>query len=467
MLIKEIPRIKPNTKNLANYIFNDKKFSAIGGNIAIDVNNLKQSAQDIQNDFNSRLTAKQKSNEMHYVISFEESHDELSDEKLKKIADEFVEKHFGVNRNYAYAIHRDTANPHIHLLMENRDFDNKPFFRKNNYREIEKLADELETQYSLKNDKIKQSREDKNRINLTAGAKKYERHTGKQSDEAKYKKELKSLLEKSKTARQFFDLLKLNGYTIKLNNSKKDPSKASGYYITKATTSIKPSSAGLQINKLLQHFKIDDEGRLVELMRSYEDASPRQEASQDCGFGAISPERNFEKPNKKKLLYQKFDSQDGKTFTSNNPKFQSSFVISDNSCSFQNPTELSIKAGFQALQERNGGTKYDLFGDDAFKRKAWLVGSLMGFEIEGYTPKAQDLKELLERYALHPERYKVFSPEPFLAQLDLHRKPKPPIIEATAPAEQVQRERPPNVPVDNIPAKQEEEKKRRNLPKLK
>ena len=128
---------------------------------------------------------------------------------------------------------------------------------------------------------------------------------------------------------------------------------------------------------------------------------------------------------------------------------------------------MSIKAGFQALQEKNGGTKYDLFGDDAFKRKAWLVGCLMGLEIEGYTPKAQDLKELLERYALHPERYKAFSPEPFQAQLDLHRKPKPPVIEATPPAEPVQPERPPNTPVDNTPVKKEEEKKRRNLHKNK
>ena len=467
MLIKEIPRIKPNTKNLANYIFNDKKFTATGGNIPIDVTNLKQLSQDIQDDFNSRLTAKQKSNEMHYVISFEESHDELSDEKIKKIADELVESHFGANRNYAFAIHRDTKNPHIHLLMENRDYDNKPFFQKNNYRKIEELAQELEIKYGLKNDQIKQSRNDESRFNLTAGARKYEHHTGKQSDEAKFKKELKSLLEKSKTAHQFFDLLKLNGYTIKLNNSKKDPAKASGYYITKASTSIKPSSIGLQIKNLTQHFKIDDEGRLVELMRSYEDAAPRQETAQECGFGAISPERNFDKPNRKKLLYQKFDSPDGKTFTSNNPKFKSSFVISDNSCSFQNPTEMSIKAGFQALQEKNGGTKYDLFGDDAFKRKAWLVGSLMGLEIEGYTPTAHDMKELLERYSLHPERYKAFSPTSFQAQLDLKGERKPPIIEATAPAEPVQTERTPNVPVDNTPAKKEEGKKKRNLPKYK
>lgn len=467
MLIKEISRIRPNTKNLATYIFNEKKCSAIGGNIAIDVNNLKQSAQDIQDDFNSRLTAKQKSNEMHYIISFEEEHDKINDAQLKLIAEQLVKSHFGNNRNYAFAIHRDTKNPHIHLLMENRDFNNKPFFKKNNYREIENLAQELEKKYGLQNKQIKQSREDKNRINLTAGAKKYEHHTGKQSDEAKYKKELKSLLEKSKTAHQFFDLLKLNGYTIKLNNSKKDPSKASGYYITKATTSIKPSSAGLQITKLMQHFKIDDEGRLVELMRSYEDAPPRQETTQECGFGSISPERNFEKPNRKKLLYQKFDSPDGKTFISNNPKFKSSFTIQDKTCSFQNPTEMSIKAGFQALQERDGGKKYDLFGDDAFRKKAWLVGSLMGLEIEGYTPKAQDLKELLERYALHPERYKAFSSEPFQAQLEMRKKPKPPVIEATAPAEPVQCPHPLNATVDNTSVKEEEDKKRRNLYKYK
>ena len=467
MLIKEIPRIRANTKNLATYIFNDKKCSAIGGNIPIDANDLKQSAQDIQDDFNSRLTARQKSNEMHYVISFEENHNEISDEKLKSIAEIFVKNHFGSNRNYAYAVHRDTANPHIHLLMENRNFDNKPFYKKDNYREIEKLAQELENKYGLKNDKIKQSREDKNRINLSPNAKKFEHHTGKQSDESKYKNELKALLKKSVTARQFFDLMKQNGYTIKLNNSKKDPSKASGYYITKASTSIKPSSIGFQISKLMQHFKIDDEGRLVELMRSYEDAPSQQGTAQECGFGAISPERNFDKPNRKKLLYQKFDSQDGKTFTSNNPKFKSSFTIESNSCSFQNPTEMSIKAGFQALQERDGGTKYDLFGGDAFKRKAWLVGSLMGLEIEGYTPKPDDLKELLERYALHPERYKAFSPEPFQAQLDLHRKPKPPVIEATPPAEPVQRQHPLNATVDNTSVKEEEDKKRRNLYKYK
>ncbi|MQU45598.1 relaxase/mobilization nuclease domain-containing protein [Pseudomonas helleri] len=466
MLIKEIQRIRPNTKNLAKYIFNKEKCTAVGGNIPIDFINLEQTATDIQNDFNSRLTAKQKSNEMHYVISFEESHDELPDEKLKKISNDLVEKHFGANRNYAFAVHRDTKNPHVHLIMENRDFDNKPFFQKNNYRKIEELAQELEIKYGLKNDQIKQSRTDESRINLTAGARKYEHHTGKQSDESKYKKELKSLLEKSVTARQLFDLMKQNGYTIKLNNSKKDPAKVSGYYITKASTSIKPSSAGLQISKLLQHFKIDDEGRLVELMRSFEDAPPRQEFNQPCGFGAISPERNFDNPNRKKLLYQKFDSQDGKTFTSNNPKFKSSFTIQDKTCSFQIPTEMSIKAGFQALQERDGGKKYDLFGDDAFKRKAWLVGSLMGLEIEGYTPKSQDLKELLERYALHPERYKAFSPTSFQLSLELLEKPKPPVIEATAPANPVQHEPPLKTPADNASIKEEVERKRRNLPKI-
>ena len=127
---------------------------------------------------------------------------------------------------------------------------------------------------------------------------------------------------------------------------------------------------------------------------------------------------------------------------------------------------MSIKAGFQALQERDGGKKYDLFGDDAFKRKAWLVGSLMGLEIEGYTPKSQDLKELLERYALHPERYKAFSPTSFQLSLELLEKPKPPVIEATAPANPVQHEPPLKTPADNASIKEEVERKRRNLPKI-
>ena len=142
MIIKEVPRIKPNTKNLAKYVL--AKAERISGNIPINMSNIQESAGEIQNSFNSRLTAKQKSNEMHYIVSFEEQHQEITDDKLLLLGNELVKKHFGDNRNFLIAVHRDTRNPHLHLVMENRDFDNKPFYKKDNYRGLESLAQTLE-----------------------------------------------------------------------------------------------------------------------------------------------------------------------------------------------------------------------------------------------------------------------------------------------------------------------------------
>lgn len=142
MLIKEVPRIQPNTKNLAKYVLN--KATRISGNIPVNMGDINESANAIEADFNSRLTAKQKSNEMHYIVSFEEQHQDITDDKLIMIGNELVKRHFGDNRNFLLAVHRDTNNPHLHLVMENRDFDHKAFFKKDNYRALENLAQRLE-----------------------------------------------------------------------------------------------------------------------------------------------------------------------------------------------------------------------------------------------------------------------------------------------------------------------------------
>ncbi|MGN5868002.1 hypothetical protein ACNQTS_31185, partial [Pseudomonas aeruginosa] len=55
----------------------------------------------------------------------------------------------------------------------------------------------------------------------------------------------------------------------------------------------------------------------------------------------------------------------------------------------------------------------------------------------------------------------------FQAQLELLTNTKPPVVEATAPAEPVQRQHPLNATVDNTSVKEEEDKKRRNLYKYK
>ncbi|MCF7537081.1 relaxase/mobilization nuclease domain-containing protein [Pseudomonas petrae] len=399
MLIKEVPRIKPNTRNLANYVL--KKASKISGNIPVDTANLNESAKAIELDFNSRLTAKQKSNEMHYIVSFEELHKDISDDKLMRIGNELIERHFGDNRNFLIAVHRDTNNPHLHLVMENRDFDNKPFYKKDNYRGLESLAQKLEKKYSLKNGQISESRNDPNPTRLNYSAKQYENRTGQESDEKKYKNELKSILFNFKTPEALFQALNEEGYTIRANKSKTDPARLSGYYISKGSTSIKPSSIGFQMSKLIEKYKVDENG-IAELILRYELPLPPDESGEISSSPGPDPKP---RPNRRESLYTKFQTSDGVNYTSKNEKYKASFKVLPNSVSFTNPNEISIKAGLQALVEQGSTGPFHLTGSDDFKRKTWIVSAMMGLEVSNYQPTQSDLSALFKRVKANQDKY--------------------------------------------------------------
>ena len=398
MLIKEVPRIQPNTKNLANYVL--KKATRISGNISVNIGNIKESAKEVELDFNSRLTSKQNSNEMHYIVSFEESHDEITDEKLLLIGNELIKGHFGDNRNFLLAVHRDTKNPHLHLVMENRDFDNKAFFKKDNYRGLENLAQRLEKQYSLKNEQIAESRNDPNPTRLNYASKQYESRTGQESDEKKYKNDLKILLSSAKTPEALFKAMIEDGFTIRANKSKTDPTRLTGYYINKSSTSIKPSSIGFQISKLAQKFHVDEDG-IEKLILQFEGSPPPDSAGEIKAVpGPYRP-----KINRRESLYTKFQTTDGVNYTSKNEKYRSSFSVRRDGVSFTNPNEISIKAGIQALLENGSKGPFEVTGPEDFKRKAWLVSAIMGLEVANYKPSQSDLKALYERVKSNQEKY--------------------------------------------------------------
>ena len=398
MLIKEVPRIQPNTKNLANYVL--KKATRISGNISVNIGNIKESAKEVELDFNSRLTSKQKSNEMHYIVSFEESHDEITDEKLLLIGNELIKGHFGDNRNFLLAVHQDTKNPHLHLVMENRDFDNKAFFKKDNYRGLENLAQRLEKQYSLKNEQIAESRNDPNPTRLNYASKQYESRTGQESDEKKYKNDLKILLSSAKTPEALFKAMIEDGFTIRANKSKTDPTRLTGYYINKSSTSIKPSSIGFQISKLAQKFHVDEDG-IEKLILQFEGSPPPDSAGEIKAVpGPYRP-----KINRRESLYTKFQTTDGVNYTSKNEKYRSSFSVRRDGVSFTNPNEISIKAGIQALLENGSKGPFEVTGPEDFKRKAWLVSAIMGLEVANYKPSQSDLKALYERVKSNQEKY--------------------------------------------------------------
>ncbi len=399
MIIKEIPRVRPNTKSLIRYIL--LKAVRISGNIPIDTRNINETASQIQKDFNRRLTSRQRSNEMHYVVSFEERHEDISDDKLLLIGNELVRTHFNDNRNFIIAVHRDTKNPHFHLVMENRDFDKRPFFKKDNYRALEAFSQKIEAKYQLKNEQISGSRNDPNVIRLNYKAKQYENRTAQMSDEKKYKEELKEILKAATTPVALFEMMKLQGFTICANKSKTNPAKFTGYYITKGSTSIKPSSIGFQISKLTEKYNIDNNG-IVKLILRFEWIRLLNDAGEISTSPGIGTKPQI---NRRESLYTKFQTLDGINYTSKDQKYNTRFTVNDNSVSFINPNEISIKAGIQALIEQGSNGPFCATGNETFKRKTWLVCALIGQEISNYQPSNADLFALYERICLNQKKY--------------------------------------------------------------
>ena len=58
----------------------------------------------------------------HIILSMPKG---VNKEDVKKGARGFSKKQFGLNHQYAFALHDDTDNPHVHLVVRNLGFDNK------------------------------------------------------------------------------------------------------------------------------------------------------------------------------------------------------------------------------------------------------------------------------------------------------------------------------------------------------
>lgn len=255
--------------------------------------------------------------------------------------------------------------------------------------------------HSLKNEQISASRNDPNPTRLNYSAKQYENRTGQESDEKKYKNELKSILSNSKTPEALFQALNEEGYTIRANKSKTDPTRLSGYYISKGSTSIKPSSIGFQMSKLIEKYKIDENG-IAELILRCESPLPPDELGEISSSPGPDPKPQ---PNRRESLYTKFQTSDGVNYTSRNKKYKTSFTVLPNSVSFTNPNEISIKAGLQALVEQGSKGPFYLTGSEDFKRKTWLVSAMMGLEVSNYQPTQSDLSALFKRVKANQDKY--------------------------------------------------------------
>jgi len=124
----------------------------------------------------------------HIILSMPKG---VNKEDVRKGARGFAKKQFGLNYQYAFALHDDTDNPHVHLVIKNLGFDNKRLhvkkgdpqkWRKTFASELNKLGVNASATHRTVRGVIKKStkqavyqiRKDENRLAKTDVAKKIE-----------------------------------------------------------------------------------------------------------------------------------------------------------------------------------------------------------------------------------------------------------------------------------------------------
>jgi len=210
--------------------------------------------------FDKACKGKQENTSFHETLSFHTS-DNITPEKALEIAKELYSDTIGLNREHSFAVHNDTDELHIHFIWAPKDFNNKPYYQKNDYRIIEKKLAELEIKHNLyqvenrkalKPDLETQPRKSKKEQALE--------QRGIETIKSQFKKDVRIALHMSRTTTNFFGYLHDKGYDI-------IPNGKTGYSITKNGNTFKSSSVGCSYASLKK--RLEEQHDFAELLEHY------------------------------------------------------------------------------------------------------------------------------------------------------------------------------------------------------
>lgn len=411
---------KPEIYKTAKYFNREDGCVLFESNIYTPLNSSKTDiaraiSQSIESDITSNKRGrKQTVRSQHDIVSFH-TDDKLTPEQARSIAKELYEKtHNLSNRKYALGVHIDTDEIHVHIVWAIKDFDGKCYNKSNDYRIIERECEKLEDKYSLIKpenrisrdiddlDKIKHlSKEEKKDIitkkyknkNPSANERMLEIR-GISSNKQQMKEDLKPYLDNSYSPSDFIYQISLAGYDV-IHNGK------NSYSIQKDDQIFKASELNLSYKILKARLGEDLD---FEKMLAKKHRLNHQE--EECSLISSRNQPDFmNKVNSKSVLMTKFKYEQHSEkveyfYNTASSKKAFEYYRDPSTVSFNDLSRQSAKAGLQRLlADSSPPSTFTVSGPNFFKKNIWLEFQLMGleskgFELDGYNPSPEDLKEL-------------------------------------------------------------------------
>ena len=161
------------------------------------------------------LNPKLKRNTWHTSLNFAIG-ENISDEKMKSIAEEYM-KQMGFDNNLHFIFrHHDTARAHCHILALRNRFDGTVVSDSHNYQKSEAIVRKLENRYQLVH--VRNSKHSKSKA-PNKGELEMIRRTGKASNKLLLQEKVKDALSDSRSIKEFIHHLAGHGISVLFNQA--------------------------------------------------------------------------------------------------------------------------------------------------------------------------------------------------------------------------------------------------------
>ena len=338
---------------------------------------------------------------------------ELSKEGRERLVRDFIEKEIGDRFTYTAAIHNPKAldggeQPHAHIMFSIRERDGiertkEQYFKRANPQHPEKGGTKKSRQWS------KDSREN-DRVNEIRTT--WEALTNK-------------ALEKEGREER------IDRRTLEAQGIHREPEPKMGPVVTQRVKRGQESEIGDKVIEIRKYREQEKEIAGLEIELSKEkariyDFEKEREAREGNTFQFTGKKREVPEEERKKyqrtvdLILTKYEREDGKKEYRWKQSGKVAFVDHGEKIAFNSITPAAVKAGLQVAKEK-GWEAVKVKGSEEFRRESWLQANLMGVELEGYKPKAEDFeklealikKEQVQKKEMYKERGKETQKEPF------------------------------------------------------
>jgi len=336
---------------------------------------------------------------------------ELPKDEREKLVREFIDKEIGDRFTYTAAIHNPKAldggeQPHAHIMFSNRERDGiertkEQYFKRANPQKPEMGGAKKSREWS------KDSREN-DRVNEMRTS--WEELTNK------------ALAREGREER-------IDRRSLEAQGIDREPEPKMGAAVTQRVKRGQETEIGekvIEIRKYKEQQK-EVEGLEIELSKEKAkvyDFEKEREAREGNTFEFTGKRRDVPEEEKRKyqrtvdLILTKYLREDGKNEYRWKQSGKVAFTDHGDKIVYNSITPAAVRAGLQVAKEK-GWEGVKTTGNEEFRRESWIQANLMGMEITGYKPKAEDFeklealkKEQTQKKEAYKEREKQTEREP-------------------------------------------------------